>query len=446
MSRKSNGFLSRGWRYLTDGTFSEVFETLVTEDKKADETIWEFDQHHFRTLRSEAFVTRKIDTYRDILKNPEKWRAFETENMNRYFDDAIILFPYELSQADKNGNKAKPNLEPPNRFFRIQQNMVKRRFPFGKNDTPGDADLRAHISALRYIYSKNFFSLIMKRRWLAVEYAGVGLGILAAHFVLTAAIWPALPLLGAEQMPSLGVLLTAILCFIALIAFLSTGRHTFHLFEVYKDEYEASMRASCLLLGRNLQVRQQDIIAMIPLIFTEADNDKFVLKGAGKLDKWPEEVRKWTKLAFWMAGRVEYNELATQLHMWRLRRLHFGLKWLATLLTKVMIFGGLFVLALLLWAFWLVALHLKGTWFTATHSWEALLLANAVVAAACAIFIWSIIRASDRKHPVELDLIENSIITQNIQGHKDVRLHDLVAQQLFREKSALLHEEEKSKR
>jgi len=220
----------------------------------------------------------------------------------------------------------------------------------------------------------------------------------------------------------------------------------FELIEVYKDEYQASMRASCLLLGRNLQVRQQDIIAMIPLIFTEADNDKFVLKGEGRLDKWPEEVRKWTKLAFWMAGRVEYNELAMQVHMWRLRRLHFGLKWLATLYTKILIVLGLAGLALLSYIFAEVAQALKDAYYSDPTAWHALTLANLVVAAGCAIYIWCIFRASDRKHPVELDLIENSIITQHIQGHKDVRLHDLVAQQLFREKSALLHEEEKSKR
>jgi hypothetical protein len=445
MAQRSKGFWGQGWHYLTDGTFREVYETLIKEDKKGEEAIWEYDQHGFRTLRSEAFETRKIDTYRSILKDPEQWREFETGNMNRYFDDGIVLFPYDLADA-QSGKKGKPNLAPPNRYFRIQQDMIKRRFPFGKNNTAGDADLRGYVSVLRYIYSKNFASLIGRRRRLAIEYALVGLVILALNFVLTALIWPLLRHFGFGQMPGLGSFLTLAVCLIALIVLLFCCWRIFELIEVYKDEYQASMRASCLLLGRNLQVRQQDIIAMIPLIFTEADNDKFVLKGEGRLDKWPEEVRKWTKLAFWMAGRVEYNELAMQVHMWRLRRLHFGLKWLATLYTKILIVLGLAGLALLSYIFAEVAQALKDAYYSDPTAWHALTLANLVVAAGCAIYIWCIFRASDRKHPVELDLIENSIITQHIQGHKDVRLHDLVAQQLFREKSALLHEEEKSKR
>ena len=193
-------------------------------------------------------------------------------------------------------------------------------------------------------------------------------------------------------------------------------------------------------------MRQNGIIAIIPLIFTEAENDKFVMKSEGKLDKWPEEVRKWTKLVFWMAGRVEYNDLAVQLQMWRIRRLHFGMRWHATLRTGIMRIGAATIHLLIFCCFMSVVWRFKSAIQADPIVWWSMI---AAAAAAIAYTAWRIdrtISATATEHRVELDMVRNSLITDNIQGHKDVGLHEQIAELLFREKSALLYEEDKARR
>ncbi len=446
MAKSGDGFWSRGWAYLTDGTFREVWEAWGKKDHDEDAKSWEFDEHGFRRLRSESFPTRKIESYKAIVRNPEEWQAFEAANMNHYFHDGVVLFPYDRPEGSAPKIDVGPaNYTPPGRFFRVQYDMIKRRFPFGLNKTPGDADMRRTISALRYIFSKNFWRLIRQRRVLA---GLMILGFIACQAV-SLAVSAGLPfLLGFARVANIDLLenlVPAGMCALCLLLFVGLYSHAVEQVQRLKDQYEAAVRASCLLLGRNLQVRQQDIIATIPLIFTEADNDKFVLKDQGKITKWPEEVRKWTKLAFWMAGRVEYNELAMQLQMWRIRRLHFGMKWWASFITGVMKYAAYLLVAGIFAAF-LAVLYLTRAPWSSSASWYIMLGATTLMTLITALFSRSLLNAANNRHLVELDLIENSIITQNIEGHKDVKLHDIVAQQLFREKSALLHEEEKGKR
>ena len=447
MAHKSESFWRRGFHYLIDGTFREVFDALRKKDNSEDRRQWDYDPHGFRTLTNTSFVTHKIETYIDLIKNPEEWQAFDTENMNKFFHDAIILFPYDrVSAQDADDKTAKPHLEAPSRFFRVQQEMIERRFPCGRNLTPGDADLRDIIETLRYIFAKNFNSLILLRRKLALRFVGLDLLALSTYFVLILALKP---MLGAVGVAFALPLVLGVLGFFSLaliVVFYVVYWRTLELFGNYRDQYQAAIQSSCLLLGRNLQVRQQDIIAMIPLIFREADDDKFKMLNEGRLNKWPDEARKWTKLAFWLAGRVEYNELSMQLHMWRIRRLHFGLQWWATLLTKILSVFSYLGLLLSAGLFFSALVVLWKIWAGEYQGLAAIALVSIGVTVICGIYIRLIVRASDNKHRVDLDLIEKNIMTKNIQGHTDVNLHDIVAQRLYIDKSALLYEEGKAKR
>jgi hypothetical protein len=480
MAEQRRGWWSRGFNYLLDGTFQEVLEARAKRQDEPFSSHFETDENGFLVLRKISFDTRKVDFYKTILKDPEKWRVFETDNVNRYFRDQIELFPYDRASAvdapivaadetpasedevtdeptspgKKKARKRKEraaapvdathDYAAPGRFYKIQKGLIERRFPFGRDQTVGDADLRDHMSAMRHLFAENFWKLILSRRFVALSCMLAGLAGLGAHMLTMfgvgafgAAMW------GAPA----GVAIMICAAVLMMGVFIAATWFAFDRFEVLKDQYEAAVRESCLLMGRNLQVRQQDIIANIPQIFTEADNDKYALKSENRLREWPEEVRKWTKLAFWMAGRAESNELFMQLEMWRVRRLHFGMKWTGTLWSTLLAAFGYAAFAALVAAAAIGIWSLAPIWAKSPPSLFLTAVATSGLGAVtCLVFIHTLVRGADRRSLVDLDLIEKSILTNNIQGHKDVRLHDRVAEQLFREKSALLHEEEKTKR
>lgn len=452
MAEKQRGFWKQGWLYFRDGTFEEMADAWRKKDAPEDVRQWEYDEHGFRTLKNDAFITHKIEGYIKLLKDEDEWHKFDTENMDKFFNDAIELFPYERASvqndakpADAKSKDAKPSFEPPGRFFRVQQKMIQRRFPWGRNLTFGDADLRDNVETLRYIFAKNFIALILRRRALALHYVLMAVGILLANAILAPlVIW----LVGRFATNSLQINtgVAAVLAVVSWGIFHFTYGHTLELFGYLRDQYQAAIRASCLVLGRNLQVRQQDIIALIPLIFKQADDDKYRMLNEGRLKEWPDEARKWTKLAFWMAGRVEYNELSMQLHMWRIRRLYFGLRWVATGLTEALTAFSVFALTVSAGGFTVLLFLLRHVIADDHHTLAAIALGGIATAVACTFYSIWIVQASDSRHRVELDLIEKNIMTTTIQGHTDVNLHDIVAERLFIDKSALLYEEQKAKR
>ena len=200
-------------------------------------------------------------------------------------------------------------------------------------------------------------------------------------------------------------------------------------------------------------MRVHDLIAIIPLIFATVDRSKMELKNQGRLDEWPTEIKKWSKLAFWMAARVEHIELYMQVQMWRIRRFHYGLRWIARwasilLAVAVIGVGGYSLLAIEPHRAILAALaapdlpsavdrfvqDIPAVWF------EALLILTTAIASLAALY------ATYRSAVPDIDIVEQTLKTSAMQGFRDVRLHDQISEMLFREKMSLLHEEDKLKR
>ena len=190
-------FWQSGLHYWQDGTFSEVSQLRKAKDNESDDRLWIKDNNNYRTLKEVSVNTPKISYYRSIVKDPEEWRTFERDNINHYFDDKIDLFPFNDGTGSRGDERTSDNrFLAPDRFFRVQQKMIDRRFPEGRNRSPGDADLRDKVDALRYIFSKNYWDFVIKRRHTALVWSVSGVLALIGFLAGIAIAGPLIRALG----------------------------------------------------------------------------------------------------------------------------------------------------------------------------------------------------------------------------------------------------------
>jgi hypothetical protein len=472
------------------------------------------DFSHFLELTPKNVNTRKLD---EIIASP-----ILQERMDSYFNDKIDMFPYEgstsaLASTTKSATVAgSDNSEPaphpptdetpsetarngvgiikPDRFYTIQAAMIERRFPGGRERDIGDGDLRDQISSMRYIFAWNYWQLIIARRgWTLLEAVALVLVALICIWLLrNSSLIPDITDAPLIRTPAFfqAVITAIILLFLnaaSVIAyFLLQRRHS-----TLTDRYKNAVSKSAAVLRTSVDSRLRGIVDAMPDIFKQGEAAKQQLKDAKSLSLWPHEGRKWPVLGVWMAKRVEHIELFMQLEMWRIRRIHYGLRVLARWLSCL-----LFVLALLVFALVLFALHASGLvilereltkfvavllalslvagvasisnprWIAA-RSGRALFAISAVALplllaighlsdlldirddAATVLAIVSVIGAlvwisklSFTAAIPDLNLIETTLLSAQLRGHHDTRVHTEMAELVYRLMGAVLHAED----
>lgn len=439
---------------LFDGTLAELAYTYFfdeTKDRGAEQEGVTEGPYGYLKLETSDVKTRDIDTYVEILADPARYAQFESELMDAYFLDDIDMFPFEDSAGKAEGPSGFKEIAKPKDFFFLQKQMIERRFAPRAEATAGEigeSDLRMLISRLRWVFLKNYAHLILHRRRLVLGLIVLMLSVAGAAMAFDAATSPPL----YQQV----LALTAWAGFLAGTVFWFLPWD----FTNHRNHYVAALDASCNGLARPLQLRLHDLVATIPLIFAKVDRSKMEFKNEDRLKEWPSEIKKWSKLAFWMAARVEHIELYMQVQMWRVRRFHFGLRWIGRKLTgllKALVYGfgvaavialGGYVAGLPEWrqvsgaiesgdasALWpLVCVIGRDLWFPAAFGGLTLVAA------------WLAARATFRNAVPDVDLVEKTLRTSTMQGFRDVKLHDQISELLFREKMSLLHEEGKLQR
>jgi hypothetical protein len=249
----------------------------------------------------------------------------------------------------------------PPAFFRIQLRTILARFPSGGrarliDGDPRDpsthldsidGDIRGYISALRYVYGRNLWRLIMQRRWNATWASALTL-IAFALFVWGLATW------GDSQGDPLGWAPAALGAYVeralawASATFGASARYGLQIaagvgaliclyfvsvfIQVYPkltDEFLNSVDASCPRVGAAVGARfayfGNTIAEMHRQIREEPSEKKHI--------DWREQARSWTKLAIWMALRAQHLEQYFQIEMWRMRRMEAWLRLLGYFIT-----------------------------------------------------------------------------------------------------------------
>jgi len=433
---------------LFDGTISEFLNTLNT-DEGAD--LHRYDEMTERQgenkldyiqMKIQDFRTRDVENYVGLANDPARWEVFEREVMDRYFDDHIDLFPFrpgKLRAADVDRrNLSDLDFNNPAPFHYIQKEMIERRFAGGELNDIGERDLRDAVSCLRYVFVRNFWHLVISRRRIGLD-AVLVLGLIIAGFLglaLLARSFQAEHSVLAEGITGLGAVS-------ALAAMSAVWFNARHMFRRHTAEYITSIQATCNSLSRALNLRLQNLILIIPLFFHKIDKSKMELKNAGKLDDWPTDVKKWSKLAFWIDARVEHIELYMQVQMWRIRRMHFGMRWVGRKLSVGLQLAGPGALAIGSGA-GLYVLYDNGL-DVSSQPWM-LLVPMAFISVLSVGLAFDLARSTYTMHTPDISVIETTLKTKAMQGYRDVRLHEQFATFLFQEKMNTLHEEDKHKR
>lgn len=433
---------------LFDGTISEFLNTLNTDEgadlHRYDEMTERQGENRLDYIQMSVrdFRTRDVENYVSLANDPARWEVFEREVMDRYFNDHIDLFPFrpgKLQAADiERRNLSELDFNNPAPFHYIQKEMIERRFAGGELNDFGERDLRDAVSCLRYVFVRNFWHLVVSRRRIGLD-AVLVLGLIIAGLLGAALLARSLQ---AEK-GTLANIIIGLATVGALAAMTAVWFNARHMFQRHTAEYITSIQATCNSLSRALNLRLQNLILIIPLFFHKIDKSKMELKNAGKLDAWPTDVKKWSKLAFWIDARVEHIELYMQVQMWRIRRMHFGMRWVGRKLSTILQIGGPASLAVAT-AAGLYLLHDPGVDF-GSQPWR-LLGPMAVIGALSVGLAFDLARKTYTMYTPDISVIETTLKTKAMHGYRDVRLHEQFATFLFQEKMNTLHEEDKHKR
>ena len=318
---------------LFDGTISDLANALYMDNERKPARYAHLIEDAgagaigYVQLKVRQFRSRSIEDYAAIVEDSDAWSALDA-TMDHYFADRINMFPYERRRYEDEVPDDAPQdqFENPESFHIVQKVMIERRFASGKIADIGESDLREAISSFRYVFVFNFWRLVLARRGVALQ--GIALILaFAAGFIGLAAFAQAEPLgpwivVGGALAAAAGMLGSTWLTADQI------KRHT--------DKFEDATRASCNSLSRVLDIRLHSLTETIPQLIDRINHSKWDVESTQLLEEWPLEVKKWSKLAFWLNARVEHIELLMQLQMWRIRRLHFGIRWIGRNLTALL--------------------------------------------------------------------------------------------------------------
>jgi hypothetical protein len=206
----------------------------------------------------------------------------------------------------------------------------------------------------------------------------------------------------------------------------------------HTDKFEDATRASCNSLSRVLDIRLHSLTETIPQLIDRINHSKWDVDSTQLLEEWPLEVKKWSKLAFWLNARVEHIELLMQLQMWRIRRLHFGIRWIGHNLTGLLTLAAAAAVGAAAWIGASVIGLPSGVPLQETPLtiWAGAMMA--VLAMALAV---GVAQMTYRASIPKLDLIRDTLNTDSMRGSRDVKLHEKVADFVRREKKSQVYYE-----
>jgi hypothetical protein len=291
---------------------------------------------------------------------------------------------------------------------------------------------------MRYIFARNYRQLILVRRgWTLLGCVAILLSALIAVWVsgrTSSFLYAKTSLKGYSP-----ELLQAVTCAFVVAFVNATSAITYMLLlkrhNTLAGNYTNAIEISAAVLRASAVSRLHGIIDAMPDIFKKGEAAKQDLIDAKHLDQWPQEGRKWPILGVWMSRRVEHIELFMQLEMWRIRRIHYGLRVVARWLSIIVFVLTLLIFGLLLWLGQLAGvLPLQ----------LSLSLILAVIS--LVIGIGFISKLSFSAAIPDLNIIEKTLLSGDLRGHHDTQLHVHLADLVYRLLGGILRAEETQKR
>ncbi|UDF04143.1 hypothetical protein [Asticcacaulis sp. AND118] len=425
------------WLPFFDGTILDAFFYKAENEDRLRGLYREFNGFH--ELEQRETKTKRIEAYADILRDDETRRNLE-EKMNMYFNDTVEMFPYARRNLSRDKGVTDLRIFNPDAYFKVVIAMIQRRFPGGTDGKIGDQDVRDMTTCLRVLYKEDLWNLIRRRRSDAWGRMWAGLLWMAFNAIIFPLILELMPRLYPGIEPAIAIGCVGALTLLGLLSMVwGVFAHRDFLRQI-RITYESALKTSASNLRNALHARLTESVSLISQIMARIDREKWDLKAEDRLKEWPDKVTHWSKLAFWLAARVEAMEEFIQAEMWLIRRTHFGLRHVAGLIsfglyaTLVLLVAGLITLVV----FILPQIGVGATtlWVTAA-SLLSLAVGNLLLGLA------TILNAQNYALP-EIEL-QDILQMHLIMGHKDTKLHDEIAELIKREKISILHDEDLQK-
>ena len=358
---------------------------IVSRIERTDWGFWQLCKTPLRTL--------SVDRFEVFVDNPQEWDRL-VDRMDKYFRDAInILLPATV-----------PLSRPP-RFHVLQRKSIKNRFPGGqKRGEPGDGDLRDVIMALRRIVTHNLVHYyILKRLFIELPPA---LSVIFAFVFMK---------------DDLGVFGLWIGVTIAL--YYIANKH------LYKCLLGA-LNESCLFVGSQGGLRTQQLKNRVDDIYLKIETDRFKLTEADQLKEWPNRSKKWAKVLFWLAMRLEYVERFVAIETWVMRRRHY---WLNRGALTMFVLTTIGFIAGMTWVGW--------SNFLEVHKAVDVIAYIVAFAAGLGMLMFSYFHWN-----TPTTFLEENLQTENWTRYPDLELDEKIADQIFRDKQAILDRDEQLRR
>lgn len=417
-----------------DGTILDAFFYKAENEDRLRPLYREFNGFH--ELEQRETKTKRIEAYADILRDDETRRNLE-EKMNMYFNDTVEMFPYERRSLTRDKSITDLRIFNPDAYFKIVIAMIQRRFPGGADGKIGDQDVRDITTCLRVLYKEDLWSLIRRRRADAWGRMWGGFLWLVCGAVLSPLMLELLPHFDTGFHP---VAFVGIFTVLGLV-FMTLGivAHRDYLRQI-RITYESALKTSASNLRNALHARLTESVSLISQIMARIDREKWDLKAEDRLKEWPDKVTHWSKLAFWLAARVEAMEEFIQAEMWIIRRTHFGLRHVAGLIS----FGLYVALVVLVSGCLAAAAFILPQTGIGTDT--LLLTATSLLCLALGNLIFGLITILNAQNYALPEIELQDILQMHlIMGHKDTKLHDEIAELIKREKISILHDEDLQK-
>jgi hypothetical protein len=316
------------------------------------------------------------------------------ERMNAYFRQRIPMFPDEIQRFHW-GAKHWPKL-----FDALSDEFIGEAFP-------DDDDLREIVKTFKDACLHNIARVIyLKRRWqlIAVLFAAAYLAL--SHFYLESHV--ALPPVAFLALKG------AVLAAIAGVYWV--------FFRVVEDSYNAALESSAKGFVNVVQKRMNDLFNAFTSFGKQID------QAENKPGDWADSAKWWTKVLLWLSKRMEYIEKSIQLELWRIRVWH----WLTNRRGVVLLYLFAVLPLLVLGSAALVAGALGSRAFAS----PSLLLDAALWAGFSIVLAW----ISNRVANTAPNFLSSSIDTSVWKLYGDLDLHEVLGEQVARDKRRILEE------
>ncbi|QQQ18474.1 hypothetical protein JIP62_14470 [Brevundimonas vitis] len=259
-------------------------------------------------LRSADGILKPIGESHYFSYDPEEI-AGVSAHIDEYFNQALDIFPFWESDGK------------PDRFHVLYTRQINERFP-------ADLDIRSHI----HDYGRGVFGALLVHigsKRLAQALALVAFTLLATLGPTWFSTWT-----GSQPM-GLGLAVVAMFATVGVFWGVLAILFVQYRFRLENDSYEIS---------REIVQRTRELQNLFTSARAMADQAETQYQMDGKA--WGQRALYLTRLTMWIGARMEYLEKYIQLELWRVRRERYWMRWVARIVTPLILVVWLVLFAL----------------------------------------------------------------------------------------------------